>query len=93
MWFGASQQNKSQEGGEASIEDSRSYLCQGFPDPDVPCALAGEEGMGNMSRVVNTEANGDDDVGAGHGVDGQTPEMDESSDIEQCQHHTSKNLS
>ena len=37
-----------------------------------PCPSAGHKSMGHVSGVVDTEADGDDDVGAGHRVDGET---------------------
>ncbi len=37
--------------------------------------------MCQMRREVNAEADGDDDVGGGHDVDGQTPEVHEPADV------------
>ncbi len=39
------------------------------------------EGVGEVSGEVDAEADGDDDVGSGHDVDGQTPEVHETADI------------
>ena len=47
-----------------------------------PCPSAGHKSMGHVSGVVDTEADGDDDVGAGHSVDGETPEVDEAADVD-----------
>ena len=39
------------------------------------------EGVGEVSGEVDAEADGDDDVGRSHDVDGQTPEVHEAADI------------
>ena len=38
--------------------------------------------MSDVRRVVHAETDADDDVGAGDSVDGETPEVDESSNID-----------
>ena len=39
--------------------------------------------MGDVGGVVDTEPDGDDDVGAGDGVDGEAPEVDEAPDVDE----------
>ena len=39
--------------------------------------------MGNVDAVVNTQANRDDNVDAGHDVDGDVPEVEEPDDVHQ----------
>ncbi len=39
------------------------------------------EGVSEVCGEVDAEADGDDDVGRGHDVDGQTPEVHEAADI------------
>ena len=47
--------------------------------------------MHDVSAVVNTESDSDDEVDAGYSVDGQAPEVDEASDIDECQQDADKN--
>ena len=77
MWLGSRQEDEGKEGGESSIEHGGANLCQGIPDPLIPWALVGQEGVCYVDGVVDTQPDGDDDVGAGHRVDGQAPEVDE----------------
>ena len=44
--------------------------------------------MGNVCRVVHAQADGDDQVDAWDGVNGQAPEVHESSHVDQTQDHT-----
>ena len=46
--------------------------------------------MGNMSRVVDAQPDGDDDICAGDRVDCQAPEVDEPSNIDEGEDNTSK---
>lgn len=52
IWVG--QEDKGQESGEASIEDSRANVSHGILGPLVSCARLYHERMGHMSSVVNT---------------------------------------
>ena len=55
-----------------------------------PCPSAGHKSMGHVSGVVDTEADGDDDVGAGHSVDGETPEVDEAANVDEGEDHAAE---
>ena len=92
VWFGPSQENEGEEGGEATVEDSWTNLLQRLPYSVISAALAREEGVSDVRRVVHAETDADDDVGAGDSVDGETPEVDESPNIDQRQHNTTQHL-
>ena len=51
----------------------------------VPGAALDEESMRDVSGVVDAEADGDDEVVAGHRVDGQAPKVHEAADLDQAQ--------
>ena len=90
MWLGSRQEDEGKEGGESSIEHGGANLCQGIPDPLIPWALVGQEGVCDVDGVVDTQPDGYNDVGAGHRVNGQAPEVDEAPDIDQGQHHAAQ---
>ena len=90
VWLGSRQEDEGKEGGESSVEHGGANLCQRIPDPLVSRALVGQEGVGDVGGVVHTQPDGDDDVGAGHRVYGQAPEVDEAPHIDQGQHHAAQ---
>ena len=51
----------------------------------VPGAALDEESMRDVSGVDDAEADGDDEVVAGHRVDGQAPEVHEAADLHEAQ--------
>ena len=50
-----------------------------------PGAALDEEAMGDVSGVVDAEADSDDEVVAGHRVDGEAPEVHEAADLDEAQ--------
>ena len=47
--------------------------------------LLDEESVRDVRAVVDAQADGDDEVDAGHGVDGQAPEVHETADLDKWQ--------
>ena len=62
------------------------------PYPLVPAPDPGHEGVGNVGRVVDAEADGNDEVGAGHRVDRQAPEVDEAAHVDQGEDDAEQHL-
>ena len=48
--------------------------------------------MGDVGRVVHTQPDGDDDVGAGDRVNREAPEVDEASNIDEGEDDTAEDL-
>ena len=46
--------------------------------------------MGDVGGVVDAQPYGYDDIGAGHRVDGQAPEVYEAPDVDQGEHHAAQ---
>ena len=80
---GGPAENESQEGGETSIEDCRTDLLQARDGPLQPTAAAHYEAVPDMNAVVHAETNRDDDVDAGHDIDGDVPEVEVAHDVNQ----------
>ena len=55
---------------------------------EIELTLADDEGVSDVSRVVDAEADGEDDVDAGEGVDGDGPEVKEANNVNQGQENT-----
>ena len=51
----------------------------------VPGAALDEESVGDVSGVVDAEADGDDEVVARHRVDGQAPKVHEAADLHEAE--------
>jgi hypothetical protein len=52
---------------------------------EIQFTLADDEGVSDVSRVVDAEADGENDVDAGEGVDGDGPEVKEANNVNQGQ--------
>ncbi len=86
--LGICQQNKGQEGADSSVHDGRSNVGEGLADSFLSSrTVFDKKSVSNVGTVVNAEAYGDDDVDAGHCVDGETPEVHETSDVDEWKKH------
>jgi len=81
-------QNEGKEGAEASVEDGRPNVPECLDSPLVSGAFVTNKIVSNVGSIVDTETHGDDQVDTRHHVYGQAPEVDESSNIDQGEHHT-----
>ena len=53
--------------------------------------MSDNESVGDVSRVVDAEPDGQDDVDAGERVDGDVPEVEEANDVDQSQKNANLN--
>ena len=74
-------EDQSQEGGEASIEDSRTYFHHSLDCPLLTRAPGHEEGVTNVDSVVHTEANTENNVDAGDDVNSDVPKVKKANDV------------
>lgn len=81
----ARQQNESYEGGEASIEDSWTHLCDGRGRPLPPGAGQGEKGVTDVDRVVHAQTNGDDYIDGADDVNADVPGVHEPTQVHQAE--------
>ena len=84
------EQGERQQGGEASVKNSRGDVLHDVEHPLVLAAVPGEEAVHYVGTEVDTEADADDeDVHAGH-VDGEAPPVHEAGHVsagEEDTHH------
>jgi len=92
MRFGAGQKDKGEERAEPAVEDRRSDVSEGGVRALLPTALGAHESVRNVRRVVDTQANGNDEIGAGDRIDGETPEVYETRHVDQRQHNRHQHL-
>ena len=88
VWGGAGRQDEGQEGAEASIENGGPDVPQGLDSPLVSISTLLQEVVDDVCAVVHAEANGNDEVDAGDGVDGEAPEVDEAANIDESDEDT-----
>merc|ERR1711892_1465814 len=91
MRSGACCQDKSQESTEASVEDCRTNISQCFDRPFVAVPCLSHEAMSHMGTIVHTETNGYHKINTGDYVNSQTPEVDEPTNVNQCEKNTDQN--
>jgi len=86
---GGPTEDEGQEGGEASIEDGRTNLLQAGDGSLQSASGAHHEAVTDVDAVVDTETHRDDDVDAGHDVDGDVPEVKVANNVNQgdANHH------
>jgi len=82
MTFRTSKENKSKKGGESPVENSWANVLHGGHDSLVLSPLLNQEPVCDVSRVINAEANGNDEVVTGDSIYGETPEVHEASNID-----------
>ena len=82
------QQYEGKKGWKSSIEDSRSNVLNCSPHSLVSSSRLWEKPVSDVDRVVNTESNGNHEVVTGDRVYGDTPEVEESPDIDQGKQDT-----
>ena len=87
-WSGC--EDEGEEGTEASIKNSRADISQGLDRSQVRRAWLLHKVVRNVSAVVHTEADCDDEVDAADCVDGQTPEVDEAANIDESEEDAEK---
>ena len=82
-------EDEGEEGGETSIEDRRANLLQAGESSLQSSPRAHYEAVPDVDAVVDTETNRDDDVNAGHDVDGDVPEVKVANNVDQsdADHH------
>ena len=66
-------------------------VCIVFVIVNVVATLSDNESVGDVSRVVDAEPDGQDDVDAGERVDGDVPEVEEANDVDQSQKNANLN--
>ena len=82
-----SQKDERDEGAHTAVEDCRADVDQGRPNSVFPTSGSfDKKSVRDVSRVVDAEADGNDQVDAGDRIDRQAPEVDESGDVNQRQH-------
>ena len=84
--FRRGQKNERKKSGHPAIEDSGTNIRESWHEPLVLGARFTKIPMSHVSRVVDTESDGDDQVVARHRVDRQPPEVHEPADLHQAQH-------
>ena len=85
-WSG--QQYEGQKCWKSSIEDSRSNVLNCRPHSFVSGSRLVKKAVGDVDRIVNTESNGNDEVIARDRVYGDTPEVEEPTNINQGKENT-----
>jgi hypothetical protein len=55
---------------------------------EIEFTLTDDEGVSDVSRVVDAKADGENDVDAGEGVDGDGPEVKKANNVNQGQENT-----
>ena len=73
------------EGGGAAVEDGGAHLGEPVGGALGARALADDEGVRDVRRVVDAQPDGDDQVVARHRVDGQAPKVHEAADLHEAQ--------
>merc|ERR1712098_472873 len=81
--LGVDQHDDGQKSAESPVEDSRAHVCQRLVHSLIARTSLGEEGVSDVSRVINTEANRDDDVGPGDSIYIHVPEVHQPNQINQ----------
>ena len=82
LWVG--EQDKRDEGADAAVHDCRTDVEKRHSDAILTRSVSfDEKPMCDVSAVVDAKADGDDQVDAGDGVDGQSPEMHKSGNVDE----------
>ena len=82
--FGIGEKDEGKEGADAAVHDCGADVGQGLLDSLLSTSdLFHQEPVSDVSAVVDAEPNGDDEVDARDGVDGQAPEVHEAADVDQ----------
>ena len=89
--FRAGKENKGQESGKPPVKNSRANIFNGGHDPLVLGPRLNQEPVSHMSRIVDTQSNGNDEEDTRDCVDRETPEMHEASNIDESKEDTADN--
>jgi len=88
MTLRARKENEGQESREPTIENSRSNILHGGHDPLILVAWLHQEPVSHMCWIIDTQTYGDDEIVTRNGVDGKTPEMHKTSNIDKSENDT-----
>eukprot|EP00965_Chrysotila_dentata_P173060 5710823-Pleurochrysis_carterae.AAC.3 len=84
---GASEYQDSKEGGEGAVDDGGAHLDERVVHPLQVRALRHQKGVGDVRRVVDGEADGEDQVDDGDRVDGEVPQPHKAEDVDVDHEH------